>query len=307
MLVYQIHPKEIMEESTVTSVKIELQALKIIEKNFYKSGNPLGIKTKSSAEILGISRNECRTILYTGQSYQLMPYVLRILSIIDKFGKLEKLANLFSNLNFSKLIIPKMENRFYSAIRGAANALKNAKIDFGVLLNEPYDGSLYYDLGMDHIVDENEKIIRSEFEKNKVERIITISPHSCYMLKKIYSLDVEVIHIYELISNIKCNKKAVIHDPCILARKLGIVTQLRIFNAVEPENTGKNTLCCGGPIEILFPQLSLQIAKSRGNELISTGLNKIATACSICLMNFLRAGFDARDILSFFSGDANED
>ncbi len=279
--------------------KVELQILKILEKNFYRSGNPLGIKIQPFAPL-----SVEKTILYTGQSYQLMPYTLRILNIMDKIGKLEKLVGILSNLGLSRLIIPQMEDKFYSAIRGAMNVLKSAGVSFGVLPNEPYDGAIYYDLGLDYIVDENEKIIRSEFEKNGVERVITVSPHSCYMLRKVYDLNVEVVHIYELIyGKVRSDKKAVIHDPCVLARKLGIVSQLRIFNAIEPENSGKHTSCCGGPVEILFPQLSLQIAKARGYELIETGINKIATACPICLMNFLRAGFDAEDILSFFSGD----
>ena len=282
--------------------KVELQILKILEKNFYRSGNPLGVKIQSFATMLGIEKN--KTILYTGQSYQLMPYTLRLLSIMDKIGKLEKLIGVLSDLGFSRFIIPQMEDKFYSAIKGAVNALKFAKVSFGALPNEPYDGAIYYDLGLDHIVDKNEEIIRSAFENNGVERVITVSPHSCYMLRKVYDLNVEVVHIYELISGkVRSDREAVIHDPCILARKLGIVSQLRdVFNAVEPENSGEHTSCCGGPVEILFPQLSLQIAKARGNELIETGINKIATACPICLMNFLRAGFNAEDVLSFFSG-----
>ena len=284
--------------------KLEMQILKIVERNYYRTGNPIGVKIGQLA--INESNRKSKTILYTGQSYQLMPYTLRLLKIMDKVGKLERFIGVFSNLGFSRFLFPQEEKRFNLAIKGAVNALKIANVKFRMLSNEPYDGAIFYDLGLDDVVDKIEKKIRTVFENNGVETVITISPHSCYMLKKVYNLDVDVKHIYEVISGkVKSEKKAVIHDPCVLARKLGIVSQVRsVFNAVEPENSGKFTSCCGGPVEVLFPQLSLQIAKSRGNELLKTGVKRIATACPICLMNFLRCNFDANDILSFF-GDTN--
>lgn len=287
--------------------KIKLRILDVLEKNFLKSGNPLGLKIQPFFDKLGITCQQDKTILYTGLGYQLMPYTLRLLKYLDVLEKYDRMVYMLSNLGLTRLITPQMEDKFYSALQGAVAALKSVGYKFGCLRNEPYDGAIFYDLGLDHIVDKNEKIIRTEFEKNGVERVITISPHTYYMLKKVYSLNVDVIHIYEILyGRIKCNKKAVIHDPCVLARKMGIISQLRIFNAIEPENSKEHTSCCGGPIEILFPKLSLRIAKARGEELMKTGADKIATACPICLMNFLRAGFEAEDILSLIRGESNE-
>ncbi len=284
--------------------KIELKILDVLEKNFAKSRNPLGLRIQPLSKELNIDCIKSRSVLYTGLSYQLMPYTLRLLKYLDILEKYDNLISFLSNLGISRLVPPQMKDKFHSALRGAVIALNSIGYEFTCLSNEPYDGAIFYDLGMDHIVDKCEKIICAEFEKNNVEKVITISPHTYYMLEKVYDLNVETSHIYEIIyGRIKSPKKAVIHDPCVLARKVGIIAQLRLFDVVEPEKSGKHTSCCGGPVEILFPRLSLKIAKARGVELTQTGVNRIATACPICLMNFLRAGFDAEDILSIICGE----
>jgi Fe-S oxidoreductase len=79
----------------------------------------------------------------------------------------------------------------------------------------------------------------------------------------------------------------------MMARSLGIVDQVRGVGAslgitvIEPENTKQNTMCCGGPIEYAFPELSRGVSGLRIRELAKISTD-ILVACPVCLMNLYR-------------------
>ncbi|MBO8181348.1 MAG: (Fe-S)-binding protein [Archaeoglobus sp.] len=284
---------------------------KLLEDNFHKSGNPLGVRISPSwAAELGIDYGGKR-ILFTGLSYQLMPFTISALNILEK-GKAVSILGKLSKLGLSRLIPKKETDSFYNALRAAYKLLKQSGIDFGFLYEkEPYDGALFYDFGMDWLVDENEARIKKIFEENNVKEVLTISPHSYFMLKNVYDLDIEVRHILELVDLPRVNR--ILHEPCILARKTDFAEKFREkFQklAILPKRSGKLTSCCGGPVELIYPELSRAICINRAKELeeeaeirnvkgkITESTVGFITACPICLMNFLRCGFEVEDYLT---------
>ena len=85
-----------------------------------------------------------------------------------------------------------------------------------------------------------------------------------------------------------------LHDSCVYARNENVVEQPRELlvkagvKLNEPSLCGKNTHCCGGPLESLFPSESHRIAGNRAEQLKEAGSN-VATMCPICLVSLRKA------------------
>jgi Fe-S oxidoreductase len=88
-------------------------------------------------------------------------------------------------------------------------------------------------------------------------------------------------------------KKIVLHDSCVMTRDLEVIKPARAVLArlgievVEPENTGINTACCGGPVEYAYQDLSRSISLIRAGEL-SGFCRDVLVACPICLINLMK-------------------
>ncbi len=88
--------------------------------------------------------------------------------------------------------------------------------------------------------------------------------------------------------------KVTYHDPCQLARYLGLVEEprqtLRAIKGIELVEAdwtkGEWATCCGGGggFEAVFPELSQILAMNRARELVETGAQIIATHCPGCIM-----------------------
>ncbi len=97
----------------------------------------------------------------------------------------------------------------------------------------------------------------------------------------------------------------VMHDSCVYARYLDTVEEPRGLlekagaTILEPEQSGKLTFCCGGPVESLFPGKAREIAGRRIEQLAAAG-HDVVTMCPICLLNLKNAakgnGTSVRDI-----------
>ena len=63
------------------------------------------------------------------------------------------------------------------------------------------------------------------------------------------------------------------HDSCVFARYEGVVDEPRELLAAagvtirDPENTGRQTWCCGGPVESLYPAKAAANAEKRVAQL----------------------------------------
>ncbi len=140
-----------------------------------------------------------------------------------------------------------------------------------------------------------------------MKRIIGIVPSCTYAIRNLFPLyvdgyDLEVKHFSEVVlENISSRElrfpkevKVTYHDPCQLARYLGLIEEprkiLRAIKGIELVETdwtkGEWTTCCGGGggFEAVFPELSQILAVNRARELVETGAQIIVTHCPGCIM-----------------------
>ena len=142
-------------------------------------------------------------------------------------------------------------------------------------------------------------------KKKGVKKIITVDPHTTHTLRTVFpeyvkDFDLEVKSYLEVLaqSGIKparqISDELSLHDSCVYARHENVVEQPRALLAKtgatvnEPRLCGKNTHCCGGPLESLFPSESHRIAGNRAEQLKQSG-GSIATMCPICLVSLRKA------------------
>lgn len=144
------------------------------------------------------------------------------------------------------------------------------------------------------------------FEKNHVKTIIT-SCAGCYRtLKMDYAdilkdLDIEILHSVDFILRIVKERdiplkhlemNVTYHDPCHTGRHSGLYEEPRellekVAHLTEMDSIKENAKCCGagGGVKKGFPELSLEIAKSRVKEAEETGAGYLVSICPFCYRN----------------------
>lgn len=147
------------------------------------------------------------------------------------------------------------------------------------------------------------------FKKSSVSTIIT-SCAGCYRTLKIdyvdYVEDLEskVLHSIEYIKSVLEEKKidlkhlgitVTYHDPCHTGRNSGLSPLYeeprellkKLANLVEMKTIKENAKCCGagGGVKKGFPNLALEIAKSRIKEAEETGADYLVSICPFCYRN----------------------
>jgi len=287
--------------------------LGILVDNLLKRGSVLKLSPRTTvkwAQGLGIPRGG-KTVIYTGHMYQLIPAISALAakmaffenSWITKFFGLGRLANKFINLAwFMAQTDSKEVERYNDILRNIANLLGAAKVDFGYLYEEEmYSGALIHDEGVDDAFQQHAQRVFEMFRRNGVKSVITVDPHTTNMLRSVYPIyvqgyDLEVKSYLEVLAESKVEASLsldlpiTIHDSCVYARYEDVVMEprqlLRRAGATisEPENAGKLTHCCGGPIESFFPGKAQEIAIKRMEQLAATG-GSIVAMCPICLVN----------------------
>ncbi len=233
---------------------------------------------------------EHKYLLFTGQLYQITPYLDSVRELLEKYEHYEE--NLFSFYKLLKgntwiFIKPNKEKleRYREIVKKAYASLKR-KIDIGYDFSiDYYSGVIFYDLGSKLFVQYAKEMIK----KLKGKRLVTLDPHTTYALKILYkkvdpSFDAEVHHYTDFIP-IPDLKDYADHESCYLTRYLKININ---SNASKPLTSGNEMMCCGGPIEFVSPRLATEIAKIRVDQLLSTGKSKIVVWCPICLSNLSR-------------------
>lgn len=144
------------------------------------------------------------------------------------------------------------------------------------------------------------------FKKSEVKTIIT-SCAGCYRTLKIdyadmmEDLGIEILHSIELIKNIINHRDIKLknlgitttyHDPCHTGRHTGLYEEPReilekIAKIKEMKTIKNNAKCCGagGGVKKGYPELSLEIAKSRIKEAEETKANYLVSICPFCFRN----------------------
>jgi len=188
-----------------------------------------------------------------------------------------------------------------------AKVLKKLNIDFAILgQNEPCCGSVAMRTGdrraFNSIASKNLELIKQSGAK-----IIITSCAGCYRTLKIdyadmlKDLDITILHTIEFLNryiqehSIRLKHlgfKVTYHDPCHTGRHIGLYDEPRtilkqIADLTEMGTIKENAKCCGagGGVKKAFPELSLEIAKSRINEAIETNADYILSICPFCFRN----------------------
>ena len=256
-----------------------------------------------------------KTVLYTGQMYQLIPYIERLVgaeqrlgdSPLARFSGLGRRVNRVVNISAFMGRPSKQECAQYDSVpRRVARLLHNAGIEFGCLYEDDlYSGALAHDLGLDELVTVHARRVRENLRQYGVKNVITIDPHTTNMLRTVYptlldEYDVTVRSYLEVLADhaqpatTASIGQVALHDSCVYARHEGIVEEPRTLLAgaglrvLEPRNAGRLTWCCGGPAESLYPDKALATARKRVEQVHAVS-TECVTMCPLCLVNLSKA------------------
>ncbi len=308
-----------------------------------KSVMPIGARKATAwAKGLNIPRGGER-IFYTGQMYQLMPSIgamqhqmetvnglLAKAPWLMKFVAMGRTVNRFVNTSWFMTLADgimsggKNTQAVYDRrLRNIARLLQKAGVKFGYLYeNEMYAGALVCDLGGKDTFEAHARRVYASLKAAGVKSVITADPHTTDMLRDVYpklieGYDLEVKSYLEVLAEAsmpvrkKLDRPLALHDSCVYARYVNVIDPPRTLLAnaggevAEPEQSGKFTQCCGGPIEALYPEKAKKFAEERLAQLKTTGCKEVVAMCPICLQNLEHAagnnGTTVRDISEYLA------
>ncbi|KGK88714.1 Fe-S oxidoreductase [Desulfosporosinus sp. HMP52] len=290
--------------------------LDVISENIIKHGSPLALKgseVASWAKELNLPVKG-DLLFYTGGEYQMLPFIdslVKTITHLDQGSKVFSMMmgarNILNKTGISPekmyaSVLAKDKDRYNSVCFKAAKVLKELGYEFCYSGSEElYSGALLYELGYLKDMKDYAKRVVEVIKKSGAKTIVCLSPHAAEVFKFVYpklieGFDFEIRTYIDLVwerrdklAKITSPESVVIHDSCRLARELNIHQELRdILESVgaevkEAQMNREWTSCCGGPIKILFPELSHVIGGRRVNELKDSGSSHILTSCPYCL------------------------
>ena len=263
---------------------------------------------------------KAETIFFAGCGYQYSSELETLMSLIRRLDKSVIGAELplrFANFQkklggdlaaIYRKVWAKGDTADVQPLRDAVKVLGGFGIEFGYLADdEPCCGAPLYYAGWHQKFAENAQQAYQKLKALGVKRIISIVPSCTYALSRLFPLyvdgyDLEVMHFSEVVLKSISSRqlrfprqvKVTYHDPCQLARYLGLIEEprqilraLKGIELVEPDWTkGEWATCCGGGggFEAVFPELSQVLAVNRVKELVETGAEIIVTHCPGCVM-----------------------
>ncbi|AET69972.1 Fe-S oxidoreductase [Desulfosporosinus orientis DSM 765] len=290
--------------------------LDVISENIIKHGSPLALK---GSEVASWAKDlklpaKGELLFYTGGEYQMLPFIdslVKTITHLDQGSKMFSMMmgarNILNKTGISPekmyaSVLAKDKERYNSVCFKAAKVLQGLGYEFCYSGNEElYSGALLYELGYMKDMKDYVKRVVDVIKKSGAKTIVCLSPHAAEVFKFIYpkmveGFDFEIRTYVDLIwerrdklSKISSGDSVVIHDSCRLARELGIHQELRdilVSVGAEVKEAPMNrewTSCCGGPIKMLFPELSHVIGGRRVVELKESGSEHILTSCPYCL------------------------
>jgi hypothetical protein len=289
----------------------------ILADNLRRRGSVLPIPARRAtrwARGLDLPRGG-ETVLYTGQLYQLVPYIEGMVRIergvgdswLSRFAGLGRRVNRLVNVT-ALMTHPSARVRaaYDQVLVNVVTLLRQAGVDFGYLYEDDlYSGALAHDLGLDEVVAEHARRVYRVFQGHGVKTLITVDPHTTNMLRTVYpgliqGYDLRVRTYLEVLAGsglaarTPLSGEVAIHDSCVYARYENVVQEPRTLlegtgiTLREPEYTGRLTWCCGGPVESLYPDKSLSIARARVDQLRKVAPSGV-TMCPLCLVNLQKA------------------
>jgi len=301
----------------------------LIAMNVRKTRNPFGVAPGAIntwwKESGGLTRRPGDALLFTGMMYQAIPYIeatTRYLERLEgtrwadylRYGTMSRYVPSFLvGQGFAWMTTRAEKQKFNGILHSICRVLKKSGVNFFYHPDmDFYSGILLYDLGDQEGFVEHARFVAKNLRLHKVEKIITVDPHTTYALKELNPRYVgesfEVQPYFTLIETGGVQERngrppVAIHDPCFYGRYLKVsemprqlITDLGL-PYTEVRNCGEFTSCCGGPAESVSPALNREILGRRVAELKASGA-PVVTFCPICLANLLKAGLPVEDLAS---------
>ncbi len=293
--------------------------INIVAGNVRKTRSPFGIpKFMDNTWWKGADvKREGDALLFTGLMYQLVPYIEKSTSYLQRFEDTTwagymQYARFFpkylAGIGLALMTPGKGKREADTTLKNVVKILNKSNVDFKYRPElDNYSGILLYDLGDQTSFVEHAKFVAEKLQRAGIKKIITVDPHTTYALKVLYpkytGINFEVKTYFELakLSGGNGKQRVTLHDPCFYGRYLSlsdvprqVLANLNI-ECVDLENSGDFTNCCGGPAESISPSLSNEIGGRRRAELESTG-ETIVSMCPICIGNLRKAGANVEDL-----------
>jgi heterodisulfide reductase subunit D len=120
-----------------------------------------------------------------------------------------------------------------------------------------------------------------------------------------------VFHITELLLNLlnegriqfqdTIRKRVTYHDPCRLGREAGIfeppreiLKRIPGIQLVEMRRNREHSWCCGGGgvVNLVYPKMSIKIAKGRVQEAVEAEAEMLVTCCPLCYRQFYNRAWE---------------
>lgn len=291
----------------------------ILSDNLRLRGSVVPLRRRAStrwARGLGLPRGGA-TVLYTGQMYQLMPYLQGLAeaerrlgdSPLARFSRLGRRVNRLVNLSAFLARPPAAAERarYEKVLVDIVMTLRANAVEVGYLYEDDlYTGALVHDFGgEDEVLRVQAARIRDRFRRHGVRNVITVDPHTTNMLRAVLpglvdGFDVQVRSYLDVLAHARprvrqdLSAELAVHDSCVYARSEDVVDQPRYLlrsagaQVREPEQSGILTWCCGGPAETLYPQKAEATARARVDQLRAVAPTAV-TMCPICHVNLQKA------------------
>ncbi|MGP6220635.1 (Fe-S)-binding protein [Caldiplasma sukawensis] len=298
--------KTIISENGNNERSLRNSTSRMLSSLIMKYGSPLGKVRGMENWSDGLEFSEdSEYLFYTGHMFQLMAYTNNIARFNEILGEqMTRMGSYFINRYpsvssiFSKFIDRKMEARMNNILRTIYDLLRINGIKMKYLgIDEPYPGTLLYDLGFEDEFREYSSRLADILSGVGCRYIITVDPHTYDLLKNILPKFTnkkipKVLYYLELLkfhNHKNIRQEYALHEPChlIIHDDNNIVKKVAesYLNVKIPDRNGKNTFCCGGPVESLFPKVSKKISNERIRQLENTNAKYIVTSCPICFSN----------------------
>lgn len=252
------------------------------------------------------------TVVYTGQMYQLMPYLEGLAAAerrlegtkLARFSRLGRQVNRLVNIS-GFLVRPRAADRarFEKVLVDIVMTLRANAIDVGYLYGDDLcSGALIHDLGGDgEVLRVQAERIRDRLHKHGVRQVITVDPHTTTMMRSVLpslvgGFGVRVRSYLEVLAEVRpavreaLEGETTLHAPCVYAQTEGVIDQPRRLlrsagmTLQEPGNAGALTWCCGGTAEMLDRQKAEATAHERVAQ-SGRAAPSVVTMCPVCLVN----------------------
>lgn len=305
------------------------EVVKFAAENTRELGDVLGIGTEKRIKWAKgiIEKGPVNgTIFYAGEMYPVMGYsegafrmLKRVEGLMD-INDLAKAAPIMRKLGIYTVSVSALwgdiNRKYEKALQDAVRVLKGLGIELGYLFDEePPSGVALHTYGLLREFKRHATEVHAKLKRLGVERMITLDPivataFRLYYPEFVEGWDVETFHFVEVVAeriaelglrfDLGRKLKVTYHDPCYLARTLGVVDEIRFIlsriegiELVEPARRGVLTGCSGdGGLELTQPPVARKVSLDRVLELSATGAELVLTSCPACML-MLRTGFQA--------------